>query len=162
MSRSPLGAFRAMRVLAALVVVLAVLARLLLPHALPPRRPGPAPAATTGASTPDAPGAQAATAGTGAGFRSAGRLHEHFEKHGRDVGAASEEEYLRMARRLRDRPAGGDVLELVRGDGVTCRFDRASACFIAFERDGTIRTFFRPNDGEAYFRRQATRSAGAP
>ena len=28
---------------------------------------------------------------------------------------------------------------------------------IAFNRDGTIRTFFKPNDGERYYRRQAER-----
>jgi len=81
---------------------------------------------------------------------------------GAPVGAASEQAYLRLAQTLRDRPAGGDVLELVRADGVTCRFDRASGLFGAFDADGTIRTLFRPNAGESYFRRQAGRTAEAP
>jgi hypothetical protein len=34
------------------------------------------------------------------------------------------------------------------------------AAFLAVNRDGTIRTFFKPNDGEAYFRRQASRTPG--
>jgi pyocin large subunit-like protein len=37
------------------------------------------------------------------------------------------------------------------------RFDRGSGGFVAFDADGIIRTYFRPNDGEAYFRRQARR-----
>jgi pyocin large subunit-like protein len=49
------------------------------------------------------------------------------------------------------------VLELVRADGVITRFDRASGAFLAFEQDGVIRTFFIPNAGERYFRRQAKR-----
>ena len=68
--------------------------------------------------------------------------------------------YLRAAQTLRDQPAGGAVLELRRSDGVVTRFDKTSGAFLAVNRDGTIRTFFRPNDGEAYFRRQATRSHG--
>jgi pyocin large subunit-like protein len=39
---------------------------------------------------------------------------------------------------------------------VISRFDKATGSFIAFNADGTIRTFFRPVDGENYFRRQAT------
>jgi len=58
---------------------------------------------------------------------------------------------------LRDRPVGGNVLETVRADGVVTRFDRASGAFIAFEGDGTIRTYFRPNAGESYFLRQSQR-----
>lgn len=91
------------------------------------------------------------------GFRSRDRLEEHFRKHGREFGATSQEAYLRMAQTLRDRPVGGPVLEAVRGDGVATRFDRDGGAFLAFNRDLTIRTFFRPNDGEAYFQRQARR-----
>jgi hypothetical protein len=63
------------------------------------------------------------------------------------------------AQALRDAPVGGDILEIVRGiDGVISRFDRRSGAFLAADPDGTIRTFFKPNDGEAYFRRQARRA----
>ena len=93
-----------------------------------------------------------------AGFRSRARLEEHFQKHGSEFGRVSITEYLVLAQTLRDAPAGGDVLELVRpSDGVVSRFDRVSGAFLAADADGTIRTFFKPNDGEAYFRRQAKR-----
>src|SRR5882672_2065823 len=85
------------------------------------------------------------------GFRDREHLEEHFRKHGAEFGAATAEDYLRLARRLRDRPVGPDLLESVRADGTVTRYDRTTHGFIAFERDGTIRTFFRPNDGEAYF-----------
>ena len=72
--------------------------------------------------------------------------------------AISEAQYLAMAQRLRDEQVGGDILEVVRpNDGVVSRFDKRSGAFLAFDRDGTIRTFFKPNDGERYFRRQANR-----
>ncbi|MBL8960165.1 MAG: hypothetical protein JNJ98_09950, partial [Gemmatimonadetes bacterium] len=68
--------------------------------------------------------------------------------------------YLRLAQALRDTLPGGPILEARRPDGVITRFDRTSGAFLAFNRDGTIRTFFRPNDGEQYFRRQARRRPG--
>lgn len=95
---------------------------------------------------------------TGIGFRSRKNLDEHFAKHGGEFRGLSKQQYLLAAQTLRDRPVGGDVEEILRGDVTASRFDRASGAFLAFNRDGTIRTFFKPNDGEQYFRRQAQRS----
>lgn len=91
------------------------------------------------------------------GFTSPRSLLSHFEKHGRQVGAATSAEYLAHAKALRDAPRSATVLELIRSDGVITRFDKSAGRFVAFHRDKTIRTFFRPNDGEDYFRRQARR-----
>jgi hypothetical protein len=91
------------------------------------------------------------------GFRSRGQLIEHFQKHGREFGAPDADAYLRLAQTLRDRPMGGDVLEQRRGDGTITRYDRAAGAFLAYDPDLTIRTYFKPNDGEQYFRRQAMR-----
>lgn len=91
-------------------------------------------------------------------FRSDQILARHFEKHGAEFEGYSKADYLEAAQRLRDVVAGGDILELKRPDGTFSRFDRRSRAFVTFDSDGTIRTFFRPNDGEAYFRRQARRS----
>lgn len=117
-------------------------------------------APSAGTASVVAPATAPATGfGATVGFRSQRRLDEHYAKHGSEFGRISRAEYLRRAQQLRDTPLGGDVLELRRGDGTSSRFDRASGAFIAFDADGTIRTFFRPNDGEAYFRRQARRRA---
>jgi pyocin large subunit-like protein len=91
------------------------------------------------------------------GFASRQKLVDHYRKHGREFGAVTMEQYLGKAQELRDRPAGGAILESVRSDGVVSRFDRGSGDFIAFNRDGVIRTYFRPTDGEAYYRRQLGR-----
>ena len=58
---------------------------------------------------------------------------------------------------LRDAKVGGPILEIVRHDGVASRYDRQTGAFIAFNPNGVIRTFFKPNDGERYWRRQAER-----
>lgn len=98
---------------------------------------------------------QRETVANSTGFRSRAALDEHFEKHGREFGSITKDEYLRLAQALRDAKKGGSVLELVRDDGVISRFDTRSGAFGAYNRDGTIRTFFKPNDGVRYFERQA-------
>ena len=91
------------------------------------------------------------------GFATRRKFLDHFEKHGAEFGSISREEYLRQAQILRDSPVGGDILEAVRADGVITRFDRKTGSFLAFNPDLTIRTYFKPNDGERYFRRQSRR-----
>lgn len=94
------------------------------------------------------------------GFATRRKFLDHYDKHGAEFGSISKEEYLRQAQALRDRPAGGDILEVTRADGVVTRFDKQSGAFLAFNPNLTIRTFFKPNDGERYFRRQSRRPAG--
>jgi len=93
----------------------------------------------------------------GPGFRSEAQLDEHYQKHGSEFGHISKLDYLRLAQELRDAPAGGEILEARRSDGEFSRFDRRHGYFGAYNADRTIRTFFIPNDGERYFRRQARR-----
>jgi pyocin large subunit-like protein len=93
----------------------------------------------------------------GPGFRSRKQFEEHFAKHGREFGNVTPDEYLHLAQELRDAPAGGPILEIAKPDGVITRFDKRSGAFGAYNADRTIRTFFKPNDGERYFRRQASR-----
>src|SRR5579863_5613526 len=95
--------------------------------------------------------------GSGAAFRTQAQLDEHYAKHGGEFGAISKAEYLRLAQELRDAPVGGPILEAIKPGGVISRFDRRKSYFGAYNRDGTIRTFFIPNDGERYFIRQAKR-----
>jgi hypothetical protein len=157
-------------IVAALVAVLSSPRALhhvpLAPAVAPTEAPASGPAAE--AATPAAP------VHPEIGFRSEERLAEHWRKHGREFGAVTVAGYLRLAQSLRDRPAVAyppppgsalaprSVLEAVRGDGVVTRFDRASGAFLACDADGTIRTFFKPHDGEAYFRRQLERAREAP
>jgi pyocin large subunit-like protein len=93
----------------------------------------------------------------GPGFRSPQLLDEHFAKHGAEFGAISKVEYLRLAQALRDAPPGGPILEARRPNGEFSRFDRRHGYFGAYNRNGIIRTFFIPSNGERYFERQARR-----
>ena len=108
--------------------------------------------AVTDQRTPDTRGW-----GVGVGFADQRRLDEHYEKHGAAFGRITRQDYLHQAQLLRDAKAGDPILETVRSDGVVTRFDRQTGAFIAFNSNGVIRTFFKPNDGERYYRRQAER-----
>ncbi len=108
--------------------------------------------AVTDQRTPDTRGW-----GAGVGFADQRRLDEHYEKHGAAFGRITRQDYLQQAQLLRDAKAGDPILETVRSDGVVTRFDRQTGAFIAFNSNGVIRTFFKPNDGERYYRRQAER-----
>ena len=93
---------------------------------------------------------------SGPGFRSRRQFDEHYQKHGSEFGNITQPEYLRLAQELRDAPVGGSILEARRAAVVT-RFDKRKGYFGAYNADRTIRTFFIPNQGESYFRRQAER-----
>jgi pyocin large subunit-like protein len=92
------------------------------------------------------------------GFRSRTKLEQHFEKHGREFGNVTLDEYLALAQDLRDAPLSDRVVEANQVGGTISRFDRKTGAFTAFDRDLTIRTFFKPNGGEDYFRRAATKT----
>jgi pyocin large subunit-like protein len=142
---------------ALIVIVLAVLAQQFFRGTSNGRRPD-APPPTDNAPTQVAPPPPAQAARPNVGFRARGALDEHYRKHGREFGPdVTKDEYLRRAQALRDAPTGGPILETRRADGVTTRFDRRTGDFVAFNPDATLRTFFRPNDGEAYYKRQAQR-----
>jgi pyocin large subunit-like protein len=95
--------------------------------------------------------------GSSVGFADQRRLDEHYAKHGAEFGRITKQDYLRQAQLLRDTKPVDPVLEAVRRDGVITRYDRQTGAFIAFNPNGVIRTFFKPNDGERYWRRQAER-----
>ena len=85
-------------------------------------------------------------------FRKAEYLQEHFEKHGAEFGYASAEEYLAGANRV---VASPDVLhKLEAEDGDDVYYLESSNEFVIVSTDGHIRTYFKPDDGKAYFDRQ--------
>jgi hypothetical protein len=94
----------------------------------------------------------------GPGFRTHHLLEEHYLKYGREFGKVTQDQYLRMAQQLRDSRPGKNILESRRAGGAS-KFDKRYGWFVAFDSDGTIRTFFVPNDGLRYFERQAKTNA---
>src|SRR5436305_14957449 len=76
----------------------------------------------------------------GPGFRSRSQFNEHYAKHGREFGKATQAEYLALAQELRDAPAGGPILEARKPHGIVTKFDKRTNYFGAYNSDRTIRT----------------------
>ncbi len=92
------------------------------------------------------------------GFASEQKLKQHYLKHGKEFGNVALEEYLKLAQMLRDQKVGSDIVEHIRADGIVSRYERSTGTFVAFNNDKTIRTCFKPNDGESYFHRQKNKN----
>lgn len=85
-------------------------------------------------------------------FRKVQYLQEHFERHGADFGYASAEEYLAGANRVVASPEALHKLEAEDGDDVY--YLESTNEFVIVSTDGYLRTYFKPDDGKAYFDRQ--------
>ncbi len=90
------------------------------------------------------------------GFRSQQRLDDHFLKHGKEFGKITKANYLLMAQQLRDAPLSNNVIQGSQARGNLARFDKSTGAFLAFDERKIIQTFFKPNSGEAYFRKAVT------
>jgi hypothetical protein len=85
-------------------------------------------------------------------FRNDRLLTEHFEKHGREMGFASKEEYQKAASDVINDPDSLHKLEKEDGDDVYYKVE--SNEFVVLSKDGFIRTYFCPDSGQAYFDKQ--------
>ena len=85
-------------------------------------------------------------------FRNDRLLTEHFEKHGKEMGFATKEEYQKAASDVINDPESLHKLEKDDGDDVYYKVE--SNEFVVLSKDGYIRTYFCPDSGQAYFDRQ--------
>lgn len=85
-------------------------------------------------------------------FRRAENLQDHFEKHGAEFGYATADEYLAGANRVVASPEALHKLEAEDGDDVY--YLESTNEFVIVSTDGYLRTYFKPDDGKAYFDRQ--------
>ena len=85
-------------------------------------------------------------------FRNRRLLNEHYEKHGKDMGFASAEEYEKAAAAV---PVNPDALHKTeKEDGDDVYYVEATNEFVIVSGDGFIRTYFLPSGGKAYYDRQ--------
>lgn len=85
-------------------------------------------------------------------FRNEDLLNEHYQKHGVEMGFASKEEYQAAASAVVTNENSLHKLEAEDGDDVY--YLEANNEFVIVSTDGFIRTYFKPNDGIAYYNRQ--------
>ncbi len=82
-----------------------------------------------------------------------GSLEDHFRRHGGDFNAKNADDYARMAWEFRQRAKREGLPTKIDSDGVVRVFDPKSGAFGAYNRNGTTKTFFKPNS-PGYFDRQ--------
>lgn len=85
-------------------------------------------------------------------FRNSNLLNEHFEKHGKEMGFATAEDYQAAASAVVTNANALHKLEAEDGDDVY--YIESSNDFVIVSTDGYIRTYFRPNSGIEYYNRQ--------
>jgi filamentous hemagglutinin len=97
------------------------------------------------------------------GFRTRGRLIQHFDDHGSDFGAADEAYYESLADAFLGGPKGDTVLECTRRylDHARLRYNYVTQEFGVLAADNYILTYYKPDPAEhgaptnrTYFERQ--------
>lgn len=84
-------------------------------------------------------------------FQSDEKLKEHYEKHGKAMGFASAEEYLAAANAV---ILNEEALHKTQEDGDDVYYLEETNDFVVVSPQGYLRTYFRPEDGIKYYRRQ--------
>jgi len=85
-------------------------------------------------------------------------LRDHYDRHGADFGCRSEDDYAAQAWHFLQRGKAGEVpMKWDDSDGTLRVFDPQTRAFAAYNRDGSTKTFFRPNNS-SYWQRQPGRS----
>lgn len=80
---------------------------------------------------------------------------DHFTRHGRELGIATESEYLAAAKNFMLQTKKNPNLEwFTRNSGDLVQFDKSSGEFGVMSKQGIIRTYFKPKGGYNYYLKQ--------
>ncbi len=85
-------------------------------------------------------------------FRSESLLQEHFSKHGDEFGLTSASQYESRANDVIKSPDALHKIEAEDGDSIY--YIQATNELVIISTDGYIRTYFKPEDGRAYYNKQ--------
>lgn len=85
-------------------------------------------------------------------FRNDSLWKTHYQKHGGEFGEITQEEYLQRANALISSKTA--LRKTEKEDGDTVVYEESQNEFLILSQDGYIRTFFKPDDGLAYYERQ--------
>lgn len=90
-------------------------------------------------------------------FRNEELLNEHYKKHGRYMGYASKKDYEAFASNLVNyckQNKGACEFKYEKEDNDEVYYLESANEIVFVSSDGYIRTYFRPDEGRAYFDRQ--------
>ena len=91
-------------------------------------------------------------------FETPEKMQKHYDKHIDKYGNISISEYITLANELVNAKDTDDIERIVRSDESTAIYRFSTNDFLVITKDGYIRTFFKPDDGEAYWREEHERN----
>ncbi|MGN1013828.1 MAG: minor capsid protein [Butyricicoccus sp.] len=91
-------------------------------------------------------------------FESPELLNRHYEKHRKEFGDITPEEYLERANQLLHEELSEDVEQIVRSDGSISKYKFSTNEFLVVTVDEFIRTYFLPTDKEKYWEDEHARN----
>ncbi len=87
-------------------------------------------------------------------FRTKKQFDGHFEKHGKEFGGITQEEYLKKANDLINNDSDTILHKTEAEDGDYIFYDTVNNEILFLSADGYIRTYFKPSSGIDYYNRQ--------
>lgn len=85
-------------------------------------------------------------------FASPESVDKHFLKHKNEFGKEiTKTDYIQFAEQFREKQLSETVQGFTRSDGSTAKYDIETNEFEVINRDGSIRTYFKPKDGIKYW-----------
>lgn len=91
-------------------------------------------------------------------FETPEKMQKHYDKHIDKYGNISISEYIALANELVNAKDTDDIERIIRSDESTAIYRFSTNDFLVITKDGYIRTFFKPDDGEAYWREEHERN----
>ena len=91
-------------------------------------------------------------------FASEQIFQKHYNKHVKEFGKISAQEYLERANIFVDVPLSDDVVQLVRSDGSISKYCFSTNEFVVVTTDGNIRTYFKSETKRAYWDEELKRN----
>lgn len=91
-------------------------------------------------------------------FETPEKMQKHYDKHIDKYGNISISEYIALANELVNAKDTDGIERIVRSDESTAIYRFSTNDFLVITKDGYIRTFFKPDDGEEYWREEHERN----
>lgn len=91
-------------------------------------------------------------------FETPEKMQKHYDKHIDKYGNISILEYIALANELVNAKDTDGIEKIVRSDESTAIYRFSTNDFLVITKDGYIRTFFKPDDGEKYWREEHERN----
>ena len=91
-------------------------------------------------------------------FETPEKMQKHYDKHIDKYGNISISEYIALANELVNAKDTDDIERIVRSDESTAIYRFSTNDFLVITKDGYSRPFYKPDDGEAYWREEHERN----